>query len=450
MDWIKQRLLKPGYKGLREIWRRTENAVEFRQRLPSVPQIEMTDKRNVLLLVVDCLRADHVSQAGYHRRTTPFLDSHSEHTTAISAAPWTYPAVPSILTGRYPHNHGAVFTEELRHEGQMGTVRTLVDDVYTLPELLVAAGYSSFFATAIPTAEISMRGRLPSREISQHAPAEWLTKNLLDWWDEQEDSRFGYVHFGDLHDPLPIPEREPFGTIPDIEGLDRWRFTETMEPTDEFEQFRRERIRLYDTNIREVDAQIERIYNHLADVGDLADTLVVVTGDHGEEFWEWADLERERFHSPRGIYGVGHGHALFPEVIDVPLMMINNQNTIERDLVSTVDIFPSVLRELGSPMDGVGEIDGLPVSERADERVMLSEEIAYGYDQTAVVRGNEHLIHSPHDGETLLLDRSTGELVSDSETVEELLSFTRYEQRSGRMTEVDEETLQQLAELGYR
>lgn len=450
MDWIKQHLLKPGYKTLRELWRKSENAVKFRQRLPSVPEVELGNQRNVLLLVVDCLRADHVSRVGYDRQTTPFLDGHGECTTAVSAAPWTYPAVPSLLTGRYPHNHGAVFTEELRHEGQMGTVRTLVDDAYTLPELLVAAGYDSFFATAIPTAEISMRGRLPSREISQHAPAEWMTDRFLDWWDDQERSRFGYVHFGDLHDPLSIPEREPFGTIPDIEGIDRWRFTDTVEPTDEFERYRRERIKLYDTNVREIDAQIERIYQHLEDTGDLADTLVIVTGDHGEEFWEWAALERERFYSPRGIYGVGHGHALFPEVIDVPLVVINNRTTIEQELVSTVDVLPTVLEELGASIDGIGGIDGHPVSTNQDDRVLLSEEIAYGYNQTAVVQGDDHLIHSPHDEETLLLDRSTGELVSDPERIEDLLVFTQYEQRSGDRTEIDEETQQQLADLGYR
>lgn len=450
MDWIKRRLLKPGYKSLRETWRKTENAIKFRHRLPPVPQLELTKQRNVLLLVVDCLRDDHISRVGYDRQTTPFLDTHGEYTTAISAAPWTYPAVPSILTGRYPHNHGAVFTEELRHEGQMGTVRTLVEDAYTLPELLVAIGYNSFFATAIPTAEISMRGRLPSREISQHAPAEWLTDRFLDWWDEQEDSRFGYVHFGDLHDPLSIPEREPFGTIPDIEGIDRWRFTDTVEPSDEFERFRRERIRLYDTNIREIDAQIGRIYQHLVDTGDLTDTLVIVTGDHGEEFWEWATLERERFYSPRGIYGVGHGHALFPEITDVPLILINNQTPIEQDLVSTVDILPTVLKELGASIDKVGGIDGHPINQQQDERVLYSEEIAYGYNQTAVIRGDDHLIHSPHDEETLRLDRSTGELMSDPETIEELRVYTQYEQRSGQLTEIDEKTQQQLADLGYR
>lgn len=450
MEELKQRLLVPGYKRLREVWRTAENATEFRRRLPSVPRIELGTDRNVLFLVVDCLRADHTSGGEYDRRTTPFLDEYGEQTTAVSAAPWTYPSVPSILTGRYPHNHGAVFTEELRHEGQLGTVRQLVEDAYTLPELLTAAGYGSFFATAIPTAGISMRGRLPSRKISQHAPAERLTDRLLNWWDEQEGPRFGYVHFGDLHEPLSIPEREPFGPIPDIEGIDGWRFTDTVEPVDEFSRFRRNRIRLYDTNIREIDAQIERIHRYLRERGTLSDTLVIVLGDHGEEFWEWAALERERFYSPRGIYGVGHGHALFPEVVDVPLILINNQDPIKRDPVSTVDVVPTVLSELGAATDRIGGLDGRPLDERRDDRVLLSEEIAYGYDQIAVVHGDDHLIHSPHDEVTLLIDRSTGELASDSGTMEELLGFTGYEQRSGRVTGIDEETRQQLSELGYR
>src|SRR4030042_5572322 len=63
---------------------------------------------NVIIIVVDSLRNSNLSCRGHFRQTTPFLDSMESRFTAISAAPWTYSSVASILTGLYPHNHNAV------------------------------------------------------------------------------------------------------------------------------------------------------------------------------------------------------------------------------------------------------------------------------------------------------------------------------------------------------
>ncbi|HXQ21387.1 MAG TPA: sulfatase-like hydrolase/transferase, partial [Candidatus Acidoferrales bacterium] len=94
----------------------------------------MSDRLNVLVIVLECARADHLSCYGYPRETTPFLDHVTREgvrfTHAIAAAPWTLPAHASLLTGLYPVTHGA--TDENRF---------LASRHQTLAEHLKAAGY---------------------------------------------------------------------------------------------------------------------------------------------------------------------------------------------------------------------------------------------------------------------------------------------------------------------
>jgi predicted AlkP superfamily pyrophosphatase or phosphodiesterase len=97
----------PIYQSVRRTGITVQNKLQFRRRVSSSPDYDLSDQ-NVLFLVVDCLRADHLSPKN-KRDTTPFFGQlGGVNTTAISAAPWTFSSVPSILSGRYPHNHGAV------------------------------------------------------------------------------------------------------------------------------------------------------------------------------------------------------------------------------------------------------------------------------------------------------------------------------------------------------
>jgi len=422
-----------------------QNRSAYRKRRPSIPEYELAGK-NVLFLVVDCLRDDHLSP-GYERETTPFLGQF-DRSTAVSAAPWTFASMPSILSGLYPHNHGAIYETPLRNQEEGDPPKTVREDVYTVLELADAAGYETYFSTAIGTAELPLRGRFQSASIQHNATADVLVDELLSWWDAQgQDSRCAYVQLGDLHAPLPIPDEQPFGEIPDMEGLTRWRFGETTEPKAEFERYRSERVRLYDTVLRSVDRQLQRLYDELDRRGDLEETILVITSDHGEEFWEREQLERNHFHDPRGVYGAGHGHALVPEVLEVPLIIPDI--AVETEFVSTTDIAPTVLTELGYPSERVGRFDGDPLQNTSDDRPLLSEEIAYGYDQQAVIKGNYHLIHSPHESEVVLLDRSENEVVTDESVITELLEYTTAEKQYGGEVTIDSETERRLADLGY-
>jgi arylsulfatase A-like enzyme len=367
----------------------------------------------------------------------------------ISAAPWTFSSVPSILSGLYPHNHGAVYENALRNLKEGHPPQSIRKEVYTLPEVLASAGYATHLITAIDLVELPLRGRFSSRSVQHNRSATDLVQELLSWWNSHDESpRFAYVHLADLHEPLQRPDRQPFGDIPDIPGLCRWKFAQTTEPEDEFERYQRERVRLYDSVLRSVDHELERLFHRLRVRDELDETIVVITGDHGEEFWERRALERDHFHDPRGKFGVGHGHALVPEVLEVPLV-ISGIDTESAGLASTIDITPTVLSEIALSRSCFEQLDGVPLADSHPDRTVLAEEIAYGYDQQAVINEDHHLIHSPHEDETIVLDRNSDELVDEGEIAEALLEYLPADRRSGNTVSVDSETRNRLSDLGY-
>lgn len=430
-----------------------QNRIRFRRRLFDVPRYDLNG-RDVLFVAVDCLRNDHLSRAGYDRKTTPFLDSVGNYyPNCVSAAPWTYPSVPSILTGVYPHTHGAVFESAYRNKGMDTPPARVREDVYTLPELLAKAGYDTYLSTAIATAELPVRGRFENANIYHDShynePAEEMVNHLLEWWDSTDGPRFGYVHLGDLHTHLRRPEKQPFGEIPDIPNVEHWDFTHTTEPEDEFEAYRQAKLTLYDSNLRYVDDQIRRLFNALSARGEQEDTLLIVVGDHGEEFWERVELERNHFDDPRDVYGTGHGHALIPEVLFVPLIVVGGSDRPTTEWTSTTDIVPTTLAELSASEELLSSFDGVPLQNPLPDRGLLAEEIAYGYDQQAVVRGEHLLIHSPHEGETIILNLETDELVDDPELKKILKANLTDEKRAGTATALDAKTQERLTDLGY-
>ena len=436
------------YQSVRKTGIKVQNKLRFRRRVSSAPDYDLSGQ-NVLFLVVDCLRADQISP-NTSRDTTPFLGQLDNLcNTAISAAPWTFSSVPTILSGLYPHNHGAVYERTLRNLKEGHPPQSIRKEVYTLPEVLASAGYDTHLITAIDLVELPLRGRFHSRSVRHKSSAHDIMQELLSWWDSHDESpRFAYVHLADLHEPLRRPNRQPFGDIPDIQGLSRWKFTRTTKPEDEFERYRRERVRLYDTVLRTIDRELERLFHRLELRNELDETIIVITGDHGEEFWERRALERDHFHDPRGKYGVGHGHALVPEVLEVPLV-ISGIDTEFANLISTIDITPTVLSEIAPSRNDFGRFDGVPLTESSSDRTVLAEEIAYGYDQQAVIDEDHHLIHSPHEDETIVLDRNGDELVDEWEVAEALLKHLPADRLSGDTVTVYPETKDRLSDLGY-
>lgn len=443
--------LKPYLRTVRDNINNVQNWREHRRRLQEAPIVDPSGQ-DVLVIAVDCLRADHTMLHDYHRDTTPFLATFpGQYRHAVTPAPWTYSSVTSLLSGRYPHNHGALPQGEFRNFDDQ-IPQQIDDDVFFLSELLGNAGYDTLALTSIGFANIATRGRFSSSQYLHDANAEQLVDEALKWWHDRDTPRFAYLHLADLHEPMAIPEDHPFGDIEKVNNLRRWDFCDTTTPEESFQKYRTEKIRLYDTLIRYVDSELQRLYNGVTE-GEDQQPLVIITGDHGEEFWEHVDIEREKFKDPRGYSGIGHGHGLFNEVVNVPLVIdhpvVNGQSD---EWCSLVDLAPTLLDLLDvSPR---GEMDGRSLLNDRDEPI-LSEAVGYGYEKKAIFNDGYKLVQSPQDDVTLLydLDQDYAEQtpVDDSAVEEELAAelTTIDEVYGGKSLSIDETSKEHLRDLGY-
>lgn len=369
---------------------------------------------NIIIIVIDSLRNSHLSCQGYYRETTPFLDSFGSRFTAISAAPWTYPSVASILTGLYPHNHNAISTGEIKSLVKIKHFQKIRKDILTLPEMLFLLGYKIYFVISIAVAFYPLRGRvIPVRfkyHFSARTRADKLLDGLIKWIDKQKRERFfAYVHLGDLHIPLNPPDnfKNFFGDVKNLPHINGWSFfhPETRKNnSDGFQEYKENRQLLYDNTVRYVDYAIERFYKRLEAMGLLDSSIVIVTADHGDQFWEHAELEAKYFYNKNEISGISHGSNVFNELIQVPLL-ISGPVTNKKPgySVSTVDIVPTIIDLLG--VNHSMRFDGRNIFNETDkERPLLSESTASGYEKKALVIGRYKLIYSKGDGVQWLFD----------------------------------------------
>ncbi|AFK22066.1 sulfatase [Pyrococcus sp. ST04] len=364
---------------------------------------------NVIILVIDCLRYSNLSFTGYPRKTTSFLDSLKVKFRAVSTAPWTYPSVASILTGLHPHNHGAYIYGKLKNFDSFKRFKPIRSSILTLPEILFTFDYDIYFSAAIEVAIYSMRNRVIYKRYQSDTPAEKLLNDLKKWILKRKRPFFAYLHLGDIHEPLVPPNkfRNYFGKVKNIPNLERWDFRRPEEQKGkEFNEYMINRMLLYDNTLKYIDYAIEQFYSFLEDSGLLDTTILVITADHGEEFWEHAKLEAENFYDPRGYYGVGHGHNVFNEIIEVPILLdgaVKSHGDYVKNRVSSADITPTILNLLGVSHNLT--FDGQDLFKvKNKKRPLLSEAVGYGYEKKALILGRYKLIYSPDDNVQWLFD----------------------------------------------
>lgn len=422
---------------------------------------------DVLLVVVDCLRSDHLSRFGYERETTPYLDSVEAlaFPKAVTASSWTYPAVASMLTGLYVHEHGAGLSGVERGWGdvQSGDISPIPDDVDTLPEVLRTAGYETICHTAIKTVEMVAGDRFDACDYRNHVRGEELVKEFLASWEEvgSGTDRFGYVHFGDVHGWDVTPEgtgrkhveEMPFGDVEYLPAPD----AVSLDDADARDEYFRKYELLYDTQLRHVDQQIERLLESLDRRGELDDTLVVVVGDHGEALGAHHEMVRDTVNPARSHpYGSSHGGNLFEESLEVPLLVLNaGQSGTVRERVSTVDVVPTILDRVRASEATEQSLSGVPLGTELPERPIYAEGIGDGYQQRAVYWQGYKLIEQVADDVTLLFDLDDdpqerapiedGQVLS---RLEEMLPSLAEESVEERI-EVSEEAQRRLDDLGY-
>jgi arylsulfatase len=289
------------------------------------------------------LRADHLGVYGYPRDTTPVLDALAREgvsfTEARSQAPWTYPSVVSLLTGLYPSSHGATYSEA---DGEYVTT-TVSAALPTLATLLKSHGYATAAFVANPLLKRYSGLQRGFDEYRDDFVGDWRRKGKGQWWQQNmtaadihravlewlpEDPQqpiFAYIHYIDVHGPFLDPK--PFGrSSHNVSPAQAERARLTGKP-------RALAIDLYDGELRALDDEIGRFLAALEERGILDQSIVIVTGDHGEEFGDHA--------------GHGHGHTLYEELLHVPLIVARTTAVpVTRrvdEKVGHIDVLPTIL-----------------------------------------------------------------------------------------------------------
>ena len=280
-------------------------------------------------------------------------------------------------------------------------------NVLTLPEILYFLGYQTYFSTAIGLAYDAILDRVVPQRYDSSTKADDLLNDFRKWTLKQNGSFFAYIQLGDLHAPVDPPDtyKDYFGSVKRLPNIKKWAF-ETLEKQTsnraKFLEYKENRMLLYDNTLRYVDSAIERLYNDLKDMGLTDKTILIVTADHGDQFWEHAELEARNFPTLRGFNGTGHGRSVFSEVIEVPLLMTGPiPERKSNSYVSTVDITPTVAGLLG--ITHKMRFDGQNIFEVEEERPLLSEG-GWWHDSKVLIVGRYKLIYSKEDNIEWLFD----------------------------------------------
>ncbi len=418
---------------------------------------------NMIIVTVDCMRRDRLSAYGYERRTTPFLDSMLDGalhcTSAHSPSAWTCPSVVSLMTGLDPHRHGGgLVPGSPKNLSKQNLPTRLPRGVPTLPELLAARGYRTAAMIAVWNAHLPMPDRFHELAMMEK-PASKLVRRALRWVrSHRGDGPFLlWLHLGDVHEPLDVPRsmRGLFGDVPNVKRSLTWDYTKRTDAVGSpaFERYRQARTTLYDVAVRSADDGVRELWEGLGALGERDRTLLVVTADHGEEFWEHRDEELASFTDPRDIYGTGHGHNLFQVHLLIPLLVAGPgvpPGAVDAN-ASLVDVVPTLLQAAG--FDAPPGLDGRSLLEPLPDRAILAEELAYGYEKKSVIEGDLKLLAGPEEGYERLFRlgperRETG-TVEDPAALERLRRSLPGDSAMGEQVEATDEIVEHLKALGY-
>ncbi|QDV36781.1 sulfatase [Tautonia plasticadhaerens] len=306
---------------------------------------------NVLMIVLDTVRFDHLSLdgSGYPRPTSPVLAAFAREgvslTGARSTAPWTLPSHASLMTGKWASQachgrygamepDGTTLAEALAARGY-DTAGFVANTYYCTYSTGLSRGFSRYedltvtLSTVLTTTAVGGKivdwiGSI-SQEIRPDAPpllrrytridADAINRRFLGWLDRRAGENrpfFAFLNYFDAHDPYIVPDgaEHRFGEAPD--SLEDRRFLGEWWLSPGKPDTPPGRVDLlvdgYDSCIAHLDERLGALFRDLDRRGLLDDTIVVVTSDHGEAFGE------------HGLYG--HGISLFEDQLRVPLVLV--------------------------------------------------------------------------------------------------------------------------------
>ncbi|WP_336360894.1 sulfatase-like hydrolase/transferase [Haladaptatus sp. ZSTT2] len=444
-DALKRRLVGP-YN--RVLTAKGNRAYRNRQQsLPKrTPSADAPD--HVVCVVVDALRADVVTA-----EDSPFLADRLWG-DLVTPAPWTFPAVTSLVTGEYPHEHGSIRQSDESDTGATDLVipPKLPDDRETLPDVFGSAGYETYGGFAFHMPFFALGGRFATHALYDDAPADTLVDDYLDWADAQSGKTFSYLHLADLHEPVdpPAPYWGRYEVDASIPNLKTWDYTETAEAGPDGRRYRTNRKQLYRAALAFVDDELGRLFYNLKERLD-GDVALVVTGDHGEAFWEHTAFDAAHFADSRPAYCVDHGGTPYESLTRVPLAVDGFDFALpDGGTPSLIDLTPSLLD--GAGLDEALETTGTSlVSGVPTDRVTLVESARYGHEKKAAYFDGWKLTVSKGDDQSVGFALPAEEPTTLPEVVERRLTEALPAWPNGEHADVRVSGMaqQRLEDLGY-
>jgi arylsulfatase A-like enzyme len=332
-----------------------------------------TEQHNILLIIVDCLRADYVYEPGqaYIPSLTSLRAEGFSFLNTISVTSTTTPSLTSLLTGLYPFEHGARSLSG--YTAKTGTV--------TFPEILREAGYHTYAEVTGPLVEqmgfAQFFEHYIYREPASTIHAEWGEELLERFKRRYQTPWFVLLHIWSLHKPRVV-----------IEECSNSRFGRTP----------------YARALSSIDHYLGKLIPWLGD-----DTLVAITGDHGEQFAKsgldalyrrvgrrvYRTLRRRKLtnlHFAKGMrrFHEGHGYGVYDVLVKVPLIFRHPGIVPPGEShcqIRLIDLFPTIL-------DLVGVEHGLHVTGASTRSMMEGREATH---RDAYLEAVGHMIPNPEE-----------------------------------------------------
>ena len=418
---------------------------------------------NFIWLIWDAWRADY-----FNSTLTPSAWKLGEKgwraPRHYTVSPWTWPTVNSLLTGLYPHQHGARIEEDLKAFNRLNFPRLLPLSIPTFVDFLRPLGYHCRWLSSVVTADLALQGIFPRSFRDQvqwdNQPFAKLRNKAQQFIRQhKQEPFFLYLHAGDLHMPIQVPRRYLENESSPSSPWARIDYFEN-QPQGDFAAHQKRRQQFYRAALRYLDDQLQQFLSFLESENLWSKTIIFLSADHGEEMGDHRALEEKIFQRYRPhLLGREHGYSLFEEIIRVPAVLAGGK--LKKKLITApthhLDLLPTLFALQGWPADS--SFSGVSWLEEPTPRALFVEECAYGYEQKAVIKEQDKLIHSAGYNFEIYENLATGQLqILDPkknypapipELRQLLQKFSRREQQKGEKTKTNAAIKNRLSRLGY-
>ncbi len=370
-------------------------------------------KPNVVLIIMDAVRADHLGCLGYSKIETPNIDRIAREgvlfTDCIAQAPWTLPSVGSILTSKYPSQHGAE-RQQIRKSLAWDDVILiregfLYEENTTLAEVLKENHYYTVvFQPNINLLSAAGFAQGVDFQFDCHKYKNLLLERAAGWISYRKISRLCYPSFKFAADEkvvnymknwLKINHQNQFFMHALLFDSHEYHLKEKGKK----EKYHIPSVELYDATIQRTDKYIGEIYDYLKKMQILDQTIFVLLSDHGEEFGDHGGYDRGYGYE----YDSGrmHAHTLYDEITRIPLIIRYpkkiKENTVVNQQVRSIDILPTILSLLDISYGGTFEGIDLSKNNFTPEENLkaYSESILEGTEKKSLRTKKWKLIYHP-------------------------------------------------------